>query len=522
MCCFAGDDRAEDHHDIELQDEQGQVLARARLPEGIAGITRLHALIGQFAGPDTGPDEVVVGIETDRGLWVTALRAAGYAVYAINPRQVARYRERHGTSGAKSDKADAHTLADMVRIDARQLRPVAGDSPEAEAIKVAARAHQTMIWERTRQVQRLRHQLRDYFPAALAAFEDLDAPDALELLARAPDPARAARLTRAQVSAALKRAGRYLIADRADAIVAALRGGQLGQPPALTAAYAATVRSLIAVIITLNQQVSILQEQVEADFGRHPDAEVYRSQPGLGAILGARVPGEFGDDPHRYRDGKARRNYAATSPLTRASGKKKVVTARYVRNGRLVDALHARALRSPQGIARRPRPLRRAPRPRNRAQRRTAAGGEQARRHPPRMPQDPHPLHRGNRPGTPGQNHPIHPRRLTTKLLGCLVTRSAAWSVNGSLTCGISPSAARICALIGSWWLINGVPVDVLDPGCDGGHDAAAAAVVSSRPGCRMGMSCRCSLSRGRTRIQWSRRRSGRCTGPGRPSRRWR
>ena len=87
---FVGDDWAEDHHDIELQDEKGQVLARARLPEGIAGITRLHALIGQFAGPDAEPGEVAVGIETDRGLWVTALRAAGYTVYAINPRQVAR------------------------------------------------------------------------------------------------------------------------------------------------------------------------------------------------------------------------------------------------------------------------------------------------------------------------------------------------------------------------------------------------------------------------------------------------
>jgi transposase len=95
---------------------------------------------------------------------LTALRAAGYAVYAVNPRQVARYRERRGTSGAKSDKADAHTMTDMVRTDARQLRPVAGDSPEAEAIKVAARARQTLIWERTRQVQRLRHQLREYFP----------------------------------------------------------------------------------------------------------------------------------------------------------------------------------------------------------------------------------------------------------------------------------------------------------------------------------------------------------------------
>ena len=343
MRLFVGDDWAEDHHDVELMDAAGRVLARRRLPEGAAGMARLHALIGEHLGEDADRAEVEIGIETDRGPWVAALSAAGYTVFGVNPLQASRYRDRLGVSGAKSDAGDAHMLADMVRTDSHQLRAVAGDSPGVEGLKVLARAHKTLVWERVRQVQRLRHQLLGYFPAALEAFEDLDAPDALELLGKAPDPARAARLTRAQVSAALKRAGRYLIADRTDAILAALRGEQLGQPPALTAAYAATVRSLIAVIITLNQQVSILQEQVEADFGRHPDAEVYRSQPGLGAILGARVLGEFGDDPHRYRDGKARRNYAATSPLTRASGKKKVVTARYVRNGRLVDALHAQA-----------------------------------------------------------------------------------------------------------------------------------------------------------------------------------
>ena len=154
---------------------------------------------------------------------------------------------------------------------------------------------------------------------------------------------RAARLTRAQVSAALKRAGRRNVTDRATAVLAALRGEQLGQPAAVTAAYAVTVRSLIAVIAALNEQVKILQGQVEADFGRHPDAEIYRSQPGLGAILGARVLGEFGDDLHRYADGKARKNYAATSPITRASGKKKVVAARFVHNDRLVDALNAQA-----------------------------------------------------------------------------------------------------------------------------------------------------------------------------------
>jgi transposase len=145
-----------------------------------------------------------------------ALAAAGYTVFAINPLQVARYRQRHSVSGAKSDAADAHTLADMVRTDSHQLRPVAGDTPQAEAVKVVTRAHKTMIWERTRATQRLRHALREYFPAALEAFEDLDAPDALELLAKAPDPASAARLTIAQISAALTRARRRNVAEKAE------------------------------------------------------------------------------------------------------------------------------------------------------------------------------------------------------------------------------------------------------------------------------------------------------------------
>src|SRR5499427_4109735 len=343
MRLLVGDDWAQDHHDIEVMAEAGQVLARARVPEGVAGLGRLHELIGRFL-PEQGTDaEVQVGIETDRGLWVTALIAAGYTVFPVNPLQASRYRGRHGVSGAKSDGGDAHMLADVVRTDAHQLRPAAGDSAAAEAVKVLARTHKRLIWERAAVVLRLRAQLREYFPAAVAAFEDLDAPDALELLGKAPDPARAAKLTRAQVSAVLKRAGRYKIAERADAILAALRSPQLGQPPALTAAYAATVRSLIAVITTLNEQVNSLQGQVEAHFGQHPDAEIYLSQPGLGAITGARVLGEFGDDPRRYACAKARRNYAATSPITRASGKKKIVAARFVRNDRLTDALMIQA-----------------------------------------------------------------------------------------------------------------------------------------------------------------------------------
>jgi transposase len=340
---FVGDDWAEDHHDVELMDSTGRRLAKARLPEGVAGIAALHEMIGAHLGEDAESADVLIGIETDRGLWVQALIAAGYRVFAINPLQAARYRERHSVSGAKSDAADAHTLADMVRTDSHQLRPVAGDSAEAEAIKVVARAHKTLIWERTRHGQRLRHQLRDYFPAALEAFVDLAAVDTLLLLAKAPDPGSAARLTIAQITAALKQARRRTIAEKAVAIQSALRGEQLTQPAVVTAAYAASVRAQVAILTILNEQIKALQGQVETHFGRHPDIEIILSQPGLGMILGARVLAEFGDDPIRYATAKARKNYAGTSPITRQSGKKKTVLARYVHQDRLIDALSFQA-----------------------------------------------------------------------------------------------------------------------------------------------------------------------------------
>ncbi len=340
---FVGDDWAEDHHDVEVQDEAGRRLAKVRLPEGVAGMARLHTLLGEHLASESGSDQVAVGIETDRGPWVRALVAAGYEVFAVNPLQAARFRQRRSVSGAKSDAADAHTLADMVRTDRHQLRRVAGDSELAEAIKVVARAHKTLIWERTRHVQRLRNALREFFPAALEAFDDLTSPDALELLGKASCPAAATRLTKAQIVAALRRAGRRNVSARAEQIQTALRAEQLTQPAAVAAAYAASVRSQVAVLTTLNAEIATMQGEVAAHFGRHPAAEIYLSQPGLGVILGARVLSEFGDDPDRYADAKARKNYAGTSPITRQSGKQKFVLARYVHNDRLLDALGRQA-----------------------------------------------------------------------------------------------------------------------------------------------------------------------------------
>ena len=245
---FVGDDWAEGHHDIEIVEDGGKVLVRRRLPEGLEGVTRLHALVAAQLPDDwvdRGPEEaaglVKVGIETDRGSWVGSLVAAGYEVFAVNPLSVARYRERHSTSGAKSDAADAHLLAEMVRLDRAHHRPVAEDTDLGEAIKLTARTHQSLIWDRSRHVARLRSTLREYFPAALLAFEDLDAPDALELLGRAPEPDQAARLSKTAIGAALKRARRRRVEDRARRLQNILRAPELRQPPALQSAYAAVV-----------------------------------------------------------------------------------------------------------------------------------------------------------------------------------------------------------------------------------------------------------------------------------------
>jgi hypothetical protein len=348
---FVGADWSEEYHDVEVVDEAGRRLARARLPEGMVGMTRLHRLLAEHLDDADEPDlaAVAVGIETDPGPWVQALLAAGYQVFAINPLSAARYRERHSTSGAKSDASDAHLLAEIVRLDRAHHRPLLPDSVLAQAVKVAARAHQTLVWEHTRHLLRLRSALREYFPAALQAFGELDAPEALELLGRAPDPDRAARLSRAQIAAALRRARRRHVEQRAAHIQQVLRAPALHQPIAVQTAYAAVAATQVRLLAALGGEVDALGEVVADHFGHHPAAEIIASQPGLGAVLGARVLGEFGDAPDRYATAKARKNYAGTSPITRASGRSKVVQARYARNKHLADAVQQWAFCSLRG-----------------------------------------------------------------------------------------------------------------------------------------------------------------------------
>jgi hypothetical protein len=335
---FVGHDWAEDHHDIYVMDVEGRRLGGGRVPEGVEGVARFHEMV---AGLVEDPAEIEVATETDRGLFIGALVAAGYTVRAVNPMSVARYRERLSTSGAKSDPGDARVLAELARTDSHLHRQIAGDSDLAEAVKVLARAHQSLIWTRQRQLNQLRSTLREFYPAALEVFSELGHGDALGVLAVASTPSLGRQVSRSKLAAALRRGGRQRrIEERASEVQAALRSTQLEAPGMVSEAMGATVRALVAVATELTVQIAALEAELADRFDQHPDAKIIRSLPGLGMTLGARVLGEFGDDPNRYADAKCRKNYAGTSPITRASGKSRVVLARYARNRRLADACY--------------------------------------------------------------------------------------------------------------------------------------------------------------------------------------
>jgi transposase len=336
---FLGIDWGERHHDLCLLGQDGSVLATRRIADGLAGVGELHALVAAHAEQ---PEEVAIGVETDRGLLVGALLAGGYQVYAVNPQVVSRYRGRYGTSRAKSDRGDAKVLADLVRTDRHNHRPVAGDTPLAEAVKVLARAHQGLIWTRQRHVNALRSALREFYPGALTALgTQLAEPEALAVLELAPTPEQGRRLTRAAIRAALVGAGRRRnLQARVVAVHDALAAPQLAASDVVEAAYREVIGALVTMLRCCNQQVAALDQQLTSQFNAHPDAAIVRSQPGLGIVLGARVLGEFGDDPDRYATAKGRKAFAGTAPVTRSSGLRTVVVARAACNQRLVDACY--------------------------------------------------------------------------------------------------------------------------------------------------------------------------------------
>ena len=339
MDLYCGIDWATAHHDVAVVDADGRVVARGRVGNDAAGFSQLLTLLAE-AG-DSAEHPIPVAIETDRGLWVAALRETGRAIYPINPLAASRYRARYAVSGAKSDATDAVLLANIIRTDPDAHRLLPADTQLAQAIRVLARAQQDAVWARQQIGNQIRDLLKDFYPGALAAFAELPSgglarADARTILAAAPTPAQAAKLTPARLRRLLVKAGRRRDLDRdVERLRALFTDTYLHQPPMVENAMGIQLATLLRQFEAACAAADELAEAAIAHFEQHPDAAIVISFPGLGNLTGARVLAEIGDDRARFADARGLKAFAGSAPITRASGKKTVVTHRYIKNRRL-------------------------------------------------------------------------------------------------------------------------------------------------------------------------------------------
>lgn len=335
---FCGVDWAEDHHDVALVDAGGKQLAKLRISDDAAGFAQLTGLLAEHGDNEKAP--IPVAIETSRGLLVACLRATGRQVFAINPLAVARYRDRHSVARKKSDAVDAAALANILRVDMAAHRPLPADSELAQAVAVLARAQQDAVWDRGQAHNKLRSQLREFYPSVLAAFADkrdgLCSREARTILAAAPTPTTAAKLTRRRLQSLLRQAGRLRgIEAEADRLHEVFQREYLHHLPQVEAALGQQTSALLRQLDTTCRNADQLEEAVAEAFEKHPDAPIIRSFPGLGSLTGARVLAEIGDDRTRFANAGSLKAYAGSAPVTRASGKSCVVMSRRVKNQRL-------------------------------------------------------------------------------------------------------------------------------------------------------------------------------------------
>ena len=323
---------------MALVDASGTLLARSRIDDDAAGYRQLLELLAEHG--DSAENPIPVAIETTRGLLVATLRCGTRHVYSINPLAAARYRKRHGVSRKKSDHLDALMLANILRTDRHAHRPLPEDSELAQAIAVLARAQQDAVWARQHTAKQIRSLLREYYPVALATFAGrktgLVGPETRAVLTIAPTPTAAARLTIAQIRAALRKAGRQRLIDReAEQIKTAPRSEQAHQPPLVEQALGVQLLALLGQLDAACKAADDLATAVEASFRQHPDAEIPLSFPGVGVHPAARILAETGDDHNRFANARSLKAYAGSAPITRASGKKLYVGRRFVKNNRL-------------------------------------------------------------------------------------------------------------------------------------------------------------------------------------------
>jgi len=346
---FAGVDWASEKHRVCLLNASGQAVGERDVDHTGAGLSELcEWLLAKTGG---APGQIAVAIETPHGPVVEALLERGFAVYAINPKQLDRFRDRFTMAGAKDDSRDAHVLGDALRTDRRALRRLALQDPLLIELREWSRMTEELQQERTRLANRVRDQLWRYYPQALEITDDLAADWFLDVWQQVPTPAKAARISERTIARILK-ARRIRCIDAAE-VLRILRKAPLVVAPGTAEAASAHIGTVAARIRLVNQQIKQahrkldeLCAQLEAPSENAPgqvceqrDVTILRSWPGIGRIVLATLLAEA-SEPLQRRDYHALRTLSGQAPVTRRSGKQCFVIRRRACNKRLENALY--------------------------------------------------------------------------------------------------------------------------------------------------------------------------------------
>jgi transposase len=327
----AGVDWAKDDHVACVVGDQGEVLERFAVRHDAAGLREMAARLLR-AGVSQA------GIERGDGPVVETLLEAGLTVFVIPPGQVKNLRSRYGSAGNKDDRFDAYVLADVVRTDARRLRPTERGSEQATALRSAVRARRDLVGHRVAAANQLRAHLQIVFPGATELFRDIDSEITLAFLSRFTTQEQADWLSPKRLAAWLKSVS-YSGRTGPAVLHARLLAAPRGQAGPHASALAGVTVALVAVLRTLNTQIQALAASIGTQLAAHPDAEIFQSLPRSGTVRAARLLAEIGDARGRFPTRDSLTCLAGVAPSTRQSGKVKAVTFRWGADKQLRDAL---------------------------------------------------------------------------------------------------------------------------------------------------------------------------------------
>ena len=319
---LVGIDWADQQHVYCLMDEAGATLSTGTIEHTAEGLEHFMNAV-RARVPD--PREVLVAIETSHGPLVGALLEYGFIVYALNPKAVERNRERFRMSGAKSDLRDAWVLATMLRTDRQLYRPIIPDSEDAQELRALTRDRADLVRTRTMLSNQLTTCLKTYFPEFLTLFADPDRPVALALLQAFPTREQLQTASLADLERFLRRHRCPRSRERASAIYQRMQAPGFHIAPPVVRAKARLATTLVAQLQTLAAHINAYDREIQRVLKLHPDGELYRSLPGAGDTLAARMVGELGDNRDRYQDPNIAQCEAGTAPVTRTSANTRTV-----------------------------------------------------------------------------------------------------------------------------------------------------------------------------------------------------